>query len=106
MKNDTHIIMLNELATSTNGNTQRTKHALALTQVRLTILFILHVQSKGLALQEYLEICIMLENRMRCNLINHTLQCSSSGFYKVGIETANGLFLWWRGDDDSGVVVV
>lgn len=98
--------MFNELATSTNGNTQGTKHAFTLTQIRLTILFILHVHPKRLALQEYLKIRIMLKNGMRRNLVDHALQSSSSRFYKVGIETANGLFLWWWGNDDTGVVVV
>jgi hypothetical protein len=98
--------MLNELATSANGNTQGTKHALTLTQIRLAILFILHINSKCLALQEYLEVCIMLKNGMRRNLVDHALQGSPSGFYKVGIKTANGLFLWWWGNDDTGVVVV
>lgn len=105
-KEDTHIIMLNELATSANGNTQGTKHALTLAQIRLAILFILHIHSKRLALQEYLEIRIMLKNGMRRNLVDHALQGSSSRFYKVGIETANGLFLWWWGNYDTGIVVV
>lgn len=98
--------MFNELATSTDGNTQRTEHALALAQIRLAIFLVLHVYSKGLALQEDLKISIMLKNRVRSNLIDHPLQGSSSGFDKVGIKPANCLFLWWRGNDNTGVVVV
>lgn len=96
--------MLNELPTTTKP--KRAEHPLTLSQIRLLVLLMLNVQIERLALQENLQIAIILQNRMRSRLIKHTLQCSSSGLDEIGIESANGLLLWWRRYHDAGIIAV
>jgi hypothetical protein len=50
-----------------------TKHALALTQARLLALPILDVDVEGIAFQEELEVAVVLQDRMRSDLVQHAL---------------------------------
>jgi hypothetical protein len=48
----------------------------------------------------------MLKDWVTGNLVQHPLQRSSARFDEVGIKSAHGLFLGWRGNNYTGVAVV
>lgn len=98
--------MLYKLAASTNRDAEATEHTLALSKIGLPVLLILDIHVKGFTFKEDLQVTVMLENRMSCNLVQHALKCCSSRLDKVCIKTAHGLFLGWRSNDHARVVVV
>lgn len=98
--------MFHKLVTATNRNTKGTKHALALTKIRLPVLLILDINIESLAFEEDLQITIVLENWVTSNLIQHPLQSSPSGLDKISIESTHGLLLWGRRNNYAGVVIV
>lgn len=61
--------MFHEFASSTNINSERAKHALALAQIGLSVLFVLDIDIESFTLKEYLQISIVLENWMAGNLV-------------------------------------
>lgn len=98
--------MLYKLAASTDRDAEATEHTLALSKIGLPVLLILNVHVKGFTLKEDLQVTVMLENRMSCNLVQHALECCSSRLDKVCVKAAHGLFLGWRSNDHAGIVVV
>lgn len=102
----TYIVMLDELPTATDANAKGTEHALVLAKVRFPVFLVLHVHGEGFALEEDFKIAVMLENRVRRNLVQHPLKGSPPRLDEVRIETAHRLLLWRRGDNNTGVVVV
>lgn len=63
----THIVVLNEL--STTSREHGTEHTLALTQAGIFPLLILDVDIEGFTLKEQLQVAVMLQDRMRSNLV-------------------------------------
>lgn len=98
--------MLYKFPTSTNIDPERAQHALVLTQVWFTILLILYVNVECFALQEYLEVGIMLKHGVRSGLVKHALKRRSSRLDKVRIESANCLLLWGRWYNDTRIITV
>lgn len=66
----------------------------------------LDVDIERFALEEELEVTIMLKYGMCGCLVQHALKSSPSRLDKVGIKAANGLFLWGRGDYDARIIIV
>lgn len=102
----TYVVMLNKLAASTNRDTEATKHALALSKIRLPVLLILNVHVKGFTFKKDLQVAVMLENRVGSNLVQHAFERCSSRLDEICIEPPHGLLLGRRSNDHTGVVVV
>lgn len=96
--------MLDKFARATAKH--RAEHALVLSQAGVLAFLILDVHVESLALEEQLQIAIMLQHRVGSRLVEHALQSSTARLDKIGVEATDGLFFWgWR-DNDTGVVVV
>lgn len=102
----TNIIMLNELATASDRDTDSAKHAFTLAQPGILALFVLDIDVESLALQEYLQVSVVLQYGMRGDFVEHALKRLPTGFHKVRIKTSNSLLLGRRRYNDTGVVVV
>lgn len=101
---EAYIVVLDELSATTRQH--RPKHALALAKAGVLALLVLDIDIEGVALEEQLEITVVLQNWMRRRLVEHALQCRTSRFDEIGIESTYRLLLRRRGDDDSGIVAV
>jgi len=66
----------------------------------------LDIDVETLALEEELQIGIMLQHRMRRNLVQHPLQRLPPALDEIAFEATDGLFLGRRGHDDAGAVSV
>lgn len=65
--------MLDELVTTTHRDTKGAQHALALAQVRLSVLFVLNIHIESFTFKEDFQICVMLKNWVASNLVQHPL---------------------------------
>jgi hypothetical protein len=100
----TYIIMLDELAAVTGEHTA--KHALVLGETDVFALLVLDVDVEGLALEEELEIAVVLQDGVCGGAVQHALEGSAPRLDEIGLEAADGLLLGRRGDDDARAVVV
>lgn len=98
--------MLHEFPTPTDVDAKRAQHALVLTEIRLAILFIFDINIERFAFEEYLEVGIVLQYWVCGSLIEHPLQRRPSRLYKIRIESADGLLLRRRGNNNTGVIAV
>lgn len=102
-----YIVVLYELSATSTTNSDYAEHTtLALAKIWSLSLLVLDVDIERFALEEKLEVAIMLKDWMCGSLIQHTLQSSTSRFDEVGVEATHGLLLWrWR-DNNTGVVAM
>ena len=100
--------MLDELAGgAADVDANGAQHALVgLVEQRIPVLFVLDVDVEGFALEEDLEVGVVVEDGVGGDLVQHALEGLSPRLDELGVEAADGLLLGGRGDDDAGVVGV
>lgn len=99
--------MLDELGAAADAQVQAGEDALALGgHVRVFALALLHVHVEGVALEEQLQVAVVLQDRVRRRLGQHLLQRHAPRLDEVGVEAADRLFLRRRRHHGARVVAV
>lgn len=66
----------------------------------------LDVYVESFAFKEDFEVAVVLKDRVRGGLLEHSFQGGAAGFHEVAVEAADGLLVWrWR-DYDARVTIV
>ena len=82
------------------------EHAAFLAEVGFAVLFVLDVDGEGFALEEDLEVGVVVQDGVGGDLVEHALEGLAAGLDEVGVEASDGLFFGGRGDHDARVVGV
>jgi hypothetical protein len=102
------IVVLDEFASAaaTKSNAAHQAFGFAGTEERVLAIAVLDVNVEALALEECLQVGVVLKDRVVCGLADLSFQSHTTRLDEVGVEATNGLLLWWRRDYDTRVVGV
>lgn len=99
--------MFDKLGSTTNADVQAAEHAFAFRgHIRVFLVPLLDIDIEAFALEEELEVRVVLQDQMIGGPSKHSLQRKSTTFYEILLEAANSLLVWWRWDDCAWVVVM
>lgn len=97
MRDSAHIVLFYELVAATDIDPKRAQHPLTLAEIRFFPFLVLDINVESFAFKKQLQVCIVLQGRVACNLVEHLFQSLAARLDKIALEPANCLFVWrWR----------